>query len=119
MEQPIADITLEAWTLWLVFGGGAGVITTLGLGLLKKGPKFLAWWDGLVTEVKSLLTYAAAAILGVLGFGLRILMQYQATPTGLPGWVEAVFAIVVSQVVYYGTKFIRRKAQSQAYARRG
>ena len=102
--------TLPDWMAWAT-GGGAGVIVWLVVALLEKRPGFAAWWNGLQPEVKRIGVFAVASALGGLLFWGQTALGYVPPPGNLAGWFEAVFAIVVSQVVYAGAKAVGRAVQ--------
>lgn len=103
----MATNVLKEWLVWLV-GGGAAIVTTLLIGVLKKQPKFLAMWDGLVVEIKTLISFVVAALLAGFGFWFQVWIGYVDAPAGRAGWFEMLFAIVASQVLYQGVKVFRR-----------
>lgn len=57
------------------------------------------------TQVKQLLTIAIAFGLGLIGIGLSILLDFQAVPTDIQGWMSlfvpvGTMAYTVSQVIF-------------------
>ena len=100
-------ITLPEWIAWAI-GGGAGVIVWAAVNLLEKRPKFAAAWDRLQPEWKRLIVFASASALGWLLFWGQVRLGYSPEPGSTAGWLEALFAIVVSQVVHAGVKLFKR-----------
>jgi len=103
--------TLPEWLRWLV-GGGAGVITSGLVALLAKWDKFAVLWDRLSAEVKRYAVFVVASLLGWLGFYIQVSIGYIPRPEDPAAWLEALFSIVVSQVVYTGAKMFQRAMRS-------
>lgn len=101
-------MTLKTAMVWLA-GGGAGVATWAIVALLKKGARFMAWWNKLPKAWARILVFAFASMLGGGVFGVQIWIGYVPAPGSMAGWFEAAFAIVMSQVTYEGLKMVRRK----------
>jgi len=101
--------TLPEWLQWLVFGGGAGVIAFGLIELLQQWEQFKAVWDKIPPEVNRYISFAIAALLGGFGFWLQVRLGYESGPGDLTVWLERLFSIVVSQVVYSGFKLAQRR----------
>lgn len=99
--------TLPEWLAWAV-GGGAGVITWALVELLKKWTSFASVWNRQTREVKRIAVFIVAAVLGSAGFWAQVQLGYVPSPGDPTRWLEALFAIVVSQVVHAGIKATRR-----------
>jgi len=89
-------------------GGGAGAITWGAVALLEKWDRFNAVWNKASSEVKRYIVFAVASLLGWGGFWVQVQIGYIPRPEDPAAWLEALFAVVVSQVVYTGVKLLSR-----------
>lgn len=87
---------LSEWLVWIVGGGGAGVITYWIMEHLKLD---------LEPEAKRYIVLLLSALLACVGFAASVGLGYRISPAGWQGWLEQLFTVVFaaftsSQVVH-------------------
>ena len=76
---------LSEWLIWLIGGGGAGVVTYW---LLERLP--LESWT---SEAKRFLALALSALLACAAFAASVGLDYRPDPGTAQSWLEALFAV--------------------------
>ena len=108
-------MTLEELLVLLIGGGGSGIAATFLLEQLKKLAGFGAWWGKLAEETKTILAYTISSIIVAIAYGLQIVFGYALAPETTVGVIEALFAIIVSQIIYGRVRGIRKKREALLY----
>jgi hypothetical protein len=96
--------TLPEWLGWVV-GGGAGVIA---FGVLALVEKYVDGWSKIPSEFRRYISFALAAALGAAGFWGQVQLGYKAAPETATAWIEALFSVIVSQVIHARLRLSRR-----------
>lgn len=78
---------LNEFLLWLIAGGGAGVV---GYWLMNQVAKY---WPDLSSELKRYLSLIIAAGLAMLAYYVQTLMSYVPTPETTQAWIEVLFSV--------------------------
>ena len=76
---------LSEWLIWLVAGGGAGVVTYW---LLERLPL-----EGWTAEAKRYLALSLSALLACVAFAASVGLDYRPDPGTAQAWFEALFAV--------------------------
>lgn len=98
---------LSEFLLWLVTGGGAGVV---GYYLMDQVVKY---FPNLSSELKRYLSLAIAAGLAMLAYYVQTVLAYVPSPETAQAWIEALFsvaavAIGLSQAVHGRVKLAQK-----------
>ena len=103
-------LTLKEAVLWVMSGGGAGVIAYLLIGNVKA-------LKSLAPDYKRYVSIALTALLALAAWGAGMGMQYLQVPVDWRGWIESAFSIIAvalfaSQGIH-GVVDLRQKRLSQ------
>lgn len=92
----------ESWTqlgavlVWIVTGGGAGVLAYLAWNELE------SWFpalDALQSKLKRYITTALTVLFGAAGYGIQILMKYQTPPDSWRMGIEEAFSVIALALI--------------------
>lgn len=100
-------MSLQEFLVWVLSGGGAGVVAFLLMEWIGKN-------TDLLPDLKRYLSLALAGIVAVVAYAAGVAMGYEPTPEDVRGWIEAVFAVIAvavmsSQVVHGYVRLRKRR----------
>jgi len=94
--------------IWLIQGGGAGVVIYY---VIEKWLKPTAWFQKLTSEQVRWVGIGASALLGIACYGFGIWMRYFVTPIDVREWVNHLIAVgftsAVASQLWHGAKKLR------------
>lgn len=80
-------MTLRDFFMWILSGGGAGVIAYALMEQLGRHTNISA-------EMKRYLSLLLAALVAVLAYSSRVWIGYEPRPETVKAWIEALFAVI-------------------------
>ena len=78
---------LKVFLLWLVTGGGAGIV---GYWLMDQVTKR---FPDMTSELKRYLSLTIAAVLAMLAYYVQTVLAYVPTPETTQAWIEVLFSV--------------------------
>ena len=85
-------MSLQEFLIWVLSGGGAGVVAFLLMEWIGKN-------TDLQSDLKRYLSLALAATVAVAAYSAAVAMGYEPAPENTRGWIEAVFAAIAIAVM--------------------
>jgi hypothetical protein len=105
--------SLQELVIWLLTGGGAGVVA---FALVEKIPALA----NLLPDYKRYVSLAITGAVAVAAWFFSVWMTWTVAPTGAQAWVEAIVsvigtAIITSQVIHGATSLRKERLAIQGH----